>query len=74
MFPVTYVKETSSAVSSNAVSFPSTSHITIATSLLKSVISVGVGVVSTDSYVVGSSGGGVCGGRGTKRVRIGDSR
>ena len=54
---------------------PSLSLRAIVTSSLKSVMSVGVEVVSTDSYVVGSSGGGgVFGGGGTKCVRSGDSR
>ena len=53
---------------------PSLSLITIVASSLKSVMSVGVEVVSTDSYVVGSSGGGgVFGGYGTKCARSSDS-
>ena len=72
---MTYMKETSSVVSSNTVSSPSALHTAIVTSSLKSVISVGVEVVSTDSYVVDSSGGGgVSGGGGTKRATTGDSR
>lgn len=66
------MKETSFALSSDTTSSLSPSH-TIVTSSLKSVISVEVGVMSSDSYVVGSSGGGVFGGRGTKCAGIGDS-
>ena len=69
MFTVTYLEELSSDMSP-----PSKSLTTIVTSSLKSVMSVEVEVVSTDSYVVGSSGGGVLGGRGNNScARIGDS-
>ena len=75
MPPITYIGESLSMFSCIAAPSPSLSLRAIVTSSLKSVMSVGVDVVSTDSYVVGSSGGGeVFGGCGTKCSRSGDSR
>ena len=74
-FSVTYNGESLSMLFCITALSPSLSLKAIVTSSLKSVMSVGVEVVSTDSYVVGSSGGGgVLGGCGTESIRSGDSR